>query len=1109
MSKKIIKILFAASGITVAALIGAVAWFIVFSPGEKISQESIEKILAMESPVFYDDGQSRIGVFFKDAHRQYIHFNNIPRNFVNAIVAAEDNSFFTHYGVDITGILRAIQANIRAGKIVQGGSTITQQAAKNLFKRKDRSYTSKLKELLFALQLEYHYSKEKILEFYANQFYVSGNGHGLGVASRYYFDKAASELDLLECAFIAGSVKRPNYYNPFTKDSEEEILLAKERAKQRTAYVLKQMYKMGAITVEQYQAELDRDISFQKGKMKYPLNTLMDVVKEALTTPAVEESLAQHGIENVSTSGIRIFTTVNKGLQENALYVLRKELSRLDVRLLGYNRDEVQDRYADIQLTETQERESGSFVFGRITEINLSGAPSISVSIGDRQEKGRIDEAGLQSILDSYVKYLRQRWSEADSFDLPLLLEQLKIGDLVYVNIQNKNTQTGEYILELEKYPELQGAMLAMQEGAILAMVGGMENHFFNRAISAKRPMGSVMKPLVFAAALQLGWSNVDPLKNKRDVFIFQNQPYFPRPDHFSPHEHVSMSWAGVNSENVATVWLLYHLCDHLTPGQFKDLLANLGLDQRPDESYQQYSRRIRDEHGIVVDRESLYRTAFSKAVKEIEADLIFAGKLNEYDLIKTLHYGANFETYLEEVTLLEGPEYESEERQQKVIEQEMKIRTNILKNNFLNFHQLRNELKILAIDPYLYGSEELSGSLYYNQEEKIFSYATEGVTEHLWRPVSQAEFEMLTKKSLTSAEISAEGFWDAILIEGMLSPITIDLLSTYIEKEYARLSALPPYSSEVLHNIRDFRVTAGLSYLTNLGRTLGITSQLDPVLSFPLGSNVISVLETVKMYEALVTGRVTEKTTYSSGDQYTIIDHIQNSDGEIVYQTESSSQKIFTPRTSLMLDDILQNVILYGTGQYAKNNIRIESYDPEEKKQLSQLNLRIPLLGKTGTANKFTNSAFAGFIPEIASDNNGLTTDRGYALAAYVGFDDNTPMVRTSTHITGSSGALPLWTSFANHLLAEKQYGSRLDLVDIAFNAVTANGSTMIPIFNQNLGQIEVKINKDNGLPVPVAADPFLAEYAPSTATVLTFGTVNRDGEFKPSRYFSPYWQK
>ncbi|MDH3394137.1 MAG: transglycosylase domain-containing protein, partial [Desulfobulbaceae bacterium] len=141
---------------SLACVVGAAlfAWLVVFSPGAAIRQGNIKDILGVESPVYYNDGQSKIGVFFEKTHRQYIPFEQMPKRFVEAIVAAEDHDFFTHIGVDIPGMFRAMVANLRAGRVVQGGSTITQQAAKNLFKRKSRSVKAKLKELLYALRLE-------------------------------------------------------------------------------------------------------------------------------------------------------------------------------------------------------------------------------------------------------------------------------------------------------------------------------------------------------------------------------------------------------------------------------------------------------------------------------------------------------------------------------------------------------------------------------------------------------------------------------------------------------------------------------------------------------------------------------------------------------------------------------------------------------------------------------------------------------------------------------------------------------------------------------------------------------------------------------------------
>ncbi len=220
MFKKLLVIVTVTCAISVAALLGSVYWLVVVEPGDEIQIENIHKILGKESHVFYSDGKTQLGVFFNTAHRQYVSYDDIPKDFVYAMVASEDNRFFEHFGFDIVGISRAMIKNILAGRVVQGGSTLTQQTAKNLFKQTERSIEAKLKELLFALRLEYNYPKEKIFEFYANEFYVSGNGRGLGIAARYYFDKTPNELSLIECAFIAGSVKRPNYYNPFIKKSE-------------------------------------------------------------------------------------------------------------------------------------------------------------------------------------------------------------------------------------------------------------------------------------------------------------------------------------------------------------------------------------------------------------------------------------------------------------------------------------------------------------------------------------------------------------------------------------------------------------------------------------------------------------------------------------------------------------------------------------------------------------------------------------------------------------------------------------------------------------------------------------------------------------------------
>jgi membrane peptidoglycan carboxypeptidase len=1119
MFKKLLYAAIAFTGLTIIVGLVAFFWLVVFYPGEQINQSNIEKILSMESPVYYNDGQNKIGVFFQEAHRQYIQYDEIPDDFINAIVAAEDNGFFKHFGVDIPGVMRALIANIKAGKIVQGGSTITQQTAKNLFKRKDRSFKSKLTELLYALRLEYHYPKEKIMEFYANQFYVSGNGHGLGVASQYYFNKTASELSTLECAFIAGSVKRPNYYNPFIKDNEEKAALAVKRAKQRSGYVLGQMQKLGMISPEQHEEYMNLEINFEQGQMFFPLNTLMDFVKTGLSVPEVEEALAAHGIDNIATSGIKIYTTVEKDLQDQAFYGLRKELSRLSIRLKGYAHEEVQNYYSSLSKAGDWDLYKGAFLFGTVLAIDTSAKPSIKVSLGKLGGKqnliGSIDRSGILPVVDSLVKWEKQRWTEPQQQDQQTFLEGFKVGDRIFVSVRKIDKSTNTVQLDLEKYPEIQGGLIVLKDGTIRTMVGGMENHFFNRAVSAKRPMGSVIKPLVYTAALQLGWNSIDALDNERNLFVFQKQAYFPRPDHDSPHKQVSMSWAGVHSENVATVWLLYHLCDHLTPAQLKELISHLDLDRRDYESHASYRQRLRDTLGILVDEVQLNRAAFRQAVINLEPDLIFSGRLDEFNYLRKMHYGADFESFLEEVESLQGAEYESETRRQKKIEAEKNIRKQILRNNYLHHLQLLQELEFLQAS--LSGKLQLRsieapemflGQFYHDTFNDKYIYASEPAENVSWRLLSPADIQKKLRP-LSFARFRKnfqKDLWDNILIEGRVSLETLQTLSGAVVNEYEHLASLPPYSFEVLSQIPDFRVLAGLRYVTALGRSFNIRSELEPVLSFPLGSNVISLLEAAMTYQAITMGHITLSGADDTIDELAIIDRIENAEGETIFVPERQDINVVDSKTSMAISDILHNIIKFGTGRYAHANVRLNSRDPEIKQQLNQFDLPVPLMGKTGTANRFTNSAFAGIIPGPHNEQNGFDTNNGYIVAAYVGFDNNDPMVRNTTHITGSSGALPVWSRMANTILLEKEFGAKLDLVDLAFTVDPITGETGLRLIHPDLEQKNIPVNSGNGLPATTQYDSSSSAKS-SDATVLTFGTLLPSKEIEPARTFKPFW--
>ena len=1088
------------------AAAGGYYWLVIHEPGDEITQENIRKILGRESPVFYSDGVTPLGVFFADAHRQYIEYAEIPPVFINALVAAEDNRFFSHFGFDVIGITRAAIKNIQARRVVQGGSTLTQQTAKNLFKRKDRSLQAKLKELLYALRLEYHYSKEQILEFYSNQFYVSGNGLGLGVAARYYFDKQPSELTLLEAAYIAGSVKRPNYYNPFIKRNEEGAEKAKQRGRARVDYVLKNMRKLEMIDEAEYRNAAAAELAFNKGDVGYELDYVMELVTEAVGSDRVVDELAAYGIENIATSGIRIITTVDKDVQSDTLYALRRQLSYLDVRLRGYEREEVQAELVDNGYQGDLKPEVHAFMFGVVRSIRReSGQTEIDVYFGRKTGSGVIDSKGLERLVDARTKWQEHRWSEAAGSDFDELVGQLKEGDRVWVSIREKD-ENNRLLLDLERFPLVQGGAIILQKGRIMGVAGGVENRFFNRAIYGRRTMGSSYKPFLFAAALQLGWNAADLLQNKRDVFVYQNQAYFPRPDHTPESDTVSMSWAGVRSENLASVWLAKHLCDHLTRSRLTEVAAHVGLAPKivdgEKEPYRLFRSRIRDKFGLVIDQDVVRKAAYRKTVGSIEPDLVFEGLESEYEQIKNLHYGLGFQMFALEIKEeLAGGKGGQPLADYEI--KELKLRKEILSRNFIALSELRRELR-----KFLNSKVEFQDSLNFTIEETISEapglYYDRGSNryifdfpENLPEYISTINNANLQQYLMGLSEEKKNNFIQEIQLGGHLSVKAFDFLDSHVDMEFQRMRKLLPYSMEILEHVDDYRTMIGLNYLVALGRTMGIESSLEPVLSFPLGSNVTTLIETTRLYEAMATGDVHlfRETNGEINNTLAIIDRIESEDGVLLYQPAEEKKIVIDPDSSLSLGHILENTVKFGTGRYADQHVRLSG----DAGGLDGLSLSVPLLGKTGTANRYTNASFFGYLPALNEEGNGMVIDGGYGIGVYVGYDNNQVMRRRTTRITGAAGALPAWTDIVNSLLRKKSYETEADPIDLSFYGLVLR--------RENRGQLNLAVVPESGggLIEPAAVVDEFDRYKPS---IMTFGVLE-NGSFTGERTYKPFWKQ
>jgi penicillin-binding protein 1A len=268
-----------------------------------------QKLEGSETTIIYDqEGQPASRLYAED-NRTAISLNDLPQYIPDAIVSIEDNRFFSHYGVDIEAIGRAMVANIKGGLGAEGGSTITQQLVKNSFLTPEKTFKRKIQEAVLALQVEHHYSKTEILEFYLNRIYFGNGAYGIQTASQYYFGKNAKDLTLAESALLAGIVRSPNNYNP--KQSEEV-------AKKRQELVLNTMVNYGKITQEEADQAKQEELQFREGSIAtYNFPHFTDhVINEA------EEILQEQGLSKedcqalLYRGGLRIYTTLNPQVQQ-------------------------------------------------------------------------------------------------------------------------------------------------------------------------------------------------------------------------------------------------------------------------------------------------------------------------------------------------------------------------------------------------------------------------------------------------------------------------------------------------------------------------------------------------------------------------------------------------------------------------------------------------------------------------------------------------------------------------------------------------------------------------------------------------------------------------
>lgn len=511
--------------------------------------------------VYAKDGR-KIGEFFRE-RRVLVPFEKIPKVVVQAFMAAEDSDFYEHKGINVQAIVRAMLVNIKAGHTVQGGSTITQQVAKTLMLSSERTITRKIKDVLLALKMEKNLSKEEIMYLYLNQIFLGQSSYGIGVAAETYFRKPVEKLTLAEAALMAGLPQAPSRYSPVVNP---------KRAKERQRYVLRQMAEKGFVEREQAEAAAKAPLKvFIKEKYEEVAPFYLETVRQMLVKKLTEEVVLDHGI--------RVYTGLDYDKQIEAQKSVEAGLRELDKRQ-GYRgaTKNLNESDADKFLQDEKKKLTAQVSTARLIDEN-GEMTIIPESEGEGAKEKTTDfpewlkeQAFVQGVVRSVddnlgLVYVRvpggkgiididtMRWARKPNPDVPSDRESLgkpsealKAGDVIEVRILNHQFQSdrlvkasspkaknpiklpsfkGELGLALEQEPLVEGALLSLdlQSDEVIAMVGGknFEKSEFNRTIQAARQTGSSFKSIIYAAALDKGYTPATPILDAPMVFEAEN----------------------------------------------------------------------------------------------------------------------------------------------------------------------------------------------------------------------------------------------------------------------------------------------------------------------------------------------------------------------------------------------------------------------------------------------------------------------------------------------------------------------------------------------------------------------------------------------------------
>ena len=490
---------------------------------------------------------------FGEERRALVKSGEVPELMKKAILAAEDDRFYQHGGIDYIGVLRAAYSNFTSGGVKQGASTITMQVARNFFLTNEKILSRKFNEVLLAVKIEHNLSKDEILQLYINHIYLGQRAYGFAAAAQVYYGKNLDQLSIAEIAMLAGLPKAPSAYNPVVNP---------ERAKLRQTYVLRRMHELGYIDSQQQETAQHELLQIKHGQQEFSVRAgyLAEMVRQVVYERYQEDTYSQ---------GIKVYTTIREQDQAAAYTALRKGVLEYDQRH-GYRGPE---GYIDLR-----KNNSAEYLEDALQSVanNDDLIPAVIQQVSPKMIRAYCKGGQIAEISGEGLKF-----SQPNQTDKVALNRRLRVGSLIRV----QKNQKGAW--QITQLPQVEAAFVSASpaDGAIYALVGGFDfnRNQFNHVTQAWRQPGSSFKPFIYSAALEKGFTpasviNDAPLTDAPLIFEngeTNNEVWQPKNFDGTFDGPMRMRQALAKSKNLVSVRIL----QAITPQYAQDYVTKFGFD--------------------------------------------------------------------------------------------------------------------------------------------------------------------------------------------------------------------------------------------------------------------------------------------------------------------------------------------------------------------------------------------------------------------------------------------------------------------------------------------------------------------------------------------------